>query len=87
LFPSDIHQFYDDTRRFGEQVAISLGMGVPVAWDAYVWLQPGRPWDGAGPLPALDWIHQLTAAPPHRFRTGGALRQHLLATVEALARG
>lgn len=54
-----VRHFYDPEERVGEAIAASLGGEGQIAWDIYLFYEPGSVWEGELPAP-IGWAHQLT---------------------------
>jgi hypothetical protein len=55
-----VQHFHDPNRRAGRAVAASLGGTGKVAWDVYLFYDPGLEWGEGLPAPTR-WAHQLDA--------------------------
>ena len=76
-----VRHFHDPKKRVGRAIARGLGGRDNIAWDIYLFFEPGGEWDG-GPPPPAWWAHQLLGsswADPAHYHRGddliGQLRQ------------
>lgn len=53
-----VPQFHDPNQRIGMDLASSIQYPEEIAWDFYVFYQPGALWLDYAPRPH-DWVHQL----------------------------
>lgn len=54
-----VHVFHDPYRRAGRSMARTLGWRHHIAWDCYLFYEPGIRWEGPHMPPAARWLHQL----------------------------
>ncbi len=70
-----VRHFHDPARRSGQAIAAGLGWEDYVAWDIYLFYEPGSRWLDGPPAPA-HFAHQLPRDSAH-FRTGDDLLHEL----------
>lgn len=54
-----VRTFHDPRKRAGRSMARTLGWRHHIAWDCYLFYEPGSVWRGPHMPPAPQWIHQL----------------------------
>jgi len=77
-----VRHFHDPARRSGQAIGASLGWKDYVAWDIYLFYEPGCKWLDGPPAPA-HFAHQLPGESA-RFRTGDDLLRELREAMERL---
>jgi hypothetical protein len=82
-----VSHFFDPEQLSGKAVAGSLGNPGEVAWDMYLFYQPGASWKKEPPAP-LAWMHQLSDswADPERLHIDEDLAKELHNTMAELFR-
>ena len=80
-----VHQFWDPNQLSGKAIAEALGYKGRVAWDIYLFYEPGSEWTVHPPEPA-GWMHQISQGWVDRghFYTGQDLRRKLHETAQGL---
>ena len=80
-----IAHFYDSKESSGKAIASCVGWTGQVAWDIYLFYEPGVEWVNPAPQPA-HWMHQLKDrwAEKSHFRTGDGLVKELLEAMTKL---
>ena len=80
-----VRQFWDPNQLCGKAIAEAFGYKGRVAWDMYLFYEPGSQWYELPPRPA-GWMHQISEswADPGRFYTGDDLRRKLYETAQGL---
>jgi hypothetical protein len=84
-----VRHLYDPERHAGRAIARHLGAEQDqVAWDIYLFYEPGAEWREAPPTPAA-WMHQLTNsrwADPAHYHSGQDLVEELEETMKRLSK-
>jgi len=82
-----IQHFYDNNQTVGKTIADSVGWAGKVAWDIYLFYDPGVDWIDVPPNPKF-WAHQLSDAwaKNKNYRTGKDLQNELFASMKNLTR-
>ena len=80
-----VRQFWDPDQRSGKAIAESLGYNGKVAWDIYLFYQPGSQWIEAPPAPVY-WMHQISEnwASRNHFHTGDDLLKELYTATQKI---
>ena len=80
-----VQQFWDPDQLSGKAIAEALGYKGRVAWDIYLFYQPGCHWQKHPPQPTA-WMHQISEnwADRSHFYTGKELGRQLFETAQGL---
>ena len=77
--------FYDPNQIVGKSIAELVGWSSQVAWDIYLFFEPGAVWQDTPPEPRY-WMHQLKDqwADAENYYTGNELEIELFRSMENL---